>query len=62
MAGRAHPEEVGEAVLGHAKGDKVAAAYSRGDYIEKKRRMLDAWAGFCAVPSAGGKVVSLRRR
>jgi hypothetical protein len=53
---------VGEAVLGHAKGDKVAAAYSRGDYIEKKRRMLDAWAGFCAVPSSGGKVVSLRRR
>jgi integrase len=55
------PEEVGEAVLAHGKGDKVAAAYNRADYIVKKRRLLDAWAQFCAKPIAtGGKVVALR--
>jgi integrase len=57
------PEEVGEAVLAHAKGDKVAAAYNRSDYIGKKRRVLDAWARYISKPVTvtGGKVVNLRR-
>jgi hypothetical protein len=55
------PEEVGEAVLAHGKGDKVAAAYNRADYIVKKRRLLDAWATYCGKPAAtGGKVVAIR--
>src|SRR5262249_37473667 len=55
------PEEVGEAVLGHAKGDKVAAAYNRSDYMEKKRRLLDAWAAYVGkVEAPTGKVVAFR--
>jgi integrase len=57
------PEEVGEAVLAHAKGDPVAAAYNRSDYIGKKRQLLDAWARYIGKPvtATGGKVVNLRR-
>lgn len=37
--------------LAHAIGDKVEAAYRRGDLFEKRRRMMDEWAAFCAAPS-----------
>ena len=33
--------------LAHAVGDKVEAAYRRGDLFEKRRRLADAWANFC---------------
>jgi integrase len=56
----AFPEEVAEAVLAHAKSDKVAAAYNRADYMVKKRRLLDAWADYCAKPQSTGRVVTLR--
>jgi integrase len=37
-----------EAALAHAKGDKVEAAYKRGDALKKRRRLMDAWAQHCA--------------
>jgi hypothetical protein len=30
--------------LTHAVGDKVEAAYRRGDLFEKRRRLMTAWA------------------
>lgn len=42
------PREVAEAALSHAVGDAVERAYRRGDALEKRRRLMDAWAGFCA--------------
>jgi hypothetical protein len=33
--------------LAHAVGDKVEAAYRRGDLFEKRRRLMTAWADFC---------------
>jgi integrase len=54
--------EVAEAALGHAIGDKVEAAYRRGSALEKRRKLMEAWAGFCARPAAEGKVVPLRGR
>jgi integrase len=55
------PREVAEAVLAHAIDNKVEAAYRRGDLFEKRRRLMDAWAEFCAKPSAlAGEVVALR--
>jgi hypothetical protein len=30
-------------------GDKVEAAYRRGDLFEKRRRLMDAWAAYCAT-------------
>lgn len=34
--------EVAEAALAHTVGDKVEAAYRRGDLFEKRRAMMDA--------------------
>jgi integrase len=55
----AYPSEVREMALAHAVGDKVEAAYRRGDLFEKRRDLADAWAAYCAG-SVGGMVVQLR--
>jgi integrase len=39
--------EVAEAALAHAVGDKVEAAYRRGDLFEKRRKLMNEWAAFC---------------
>jgi integrase len=44
------PREICEAALAHATGDKVEVAYRRGDALEKRRKLMEAWAGFCAKP------------
>jgi hypothetical protein len=55
------PREVAEAALAHVVGDKVEAAYRRGDLIEKRRRLMNAWATYCATGSStAGVVVSLK--
>ena len=36
-----------EAALAHAKGDKVEAAYKRGDALAKRRKLMEAWADYC---------------
>jgi integrase len=55
------PREVAEMALAHAIGDKVEAAYRRGDLFEKRRQLVEAWGRFCtAVPA--GEVVPLRGR
>jgi hypothetical protein len=46
--------------LAHAVGDKVEAAYRRGDLFEKRRRLMDGWSEFCAKPVSAGTVVNLR--
>lgn len=38
--------EVAEAALAHAVGDAVERAYRRGDALEKRRELMDAWAAF----------------
>jgi integrase len=58
----AYPWEVREAALAHAKGDKVEAAYRRGDLFDKRRQLMNEWARFCEVPrTAARKVVTSRR-
>ena len=39
--------EVAEAALAHAVGDAVERAYRRGDALQKRRKLMDAWAAFC---------------
>ena len=41
-----YPREVAEMALSHAISDKVEAAYWRGDLLEKRRRLMEAWAAF----------------
>lgn len=54
--------ETVEAALAHASGDKMEAAYQRGDLFEKRRRLMASWDEFCAAPSVkeGSNVVTLR--
>jgi hypothetical protein len=38
--------EVVEMALAHVVEDKTGAAYRRGDLLEKRRKLMDAWAGY----------------
>jgi hypothetical protein len=38
-------------------GDKVEAAYRRGDLFEKRRRLMDAWATYCLTKTGASSVV-----
>jgi len=44
----ATPNEVCEAALAHVIGDRVEAAYRRGDLFEKRRLLMDDWSTYCA--------------
>jgi integrase len=56
------PREVAEMALAHAIPDAVEAAYRRGDLFDKRRKLMDAWAAYCAkVETDAGKVVALAR-
>lgn len=55
-----YPSEVVEMALAHTVGNKVEAAYRRGDLFEKRRRLAEDWARFCettAVPT--GNVIPM---
>ena len=41
-----YPRDVAEMALAHTIGDKVEAAYRRGDLFEKRRRMMKEWGKF----------------
>jgi integrase len=51
-----------EMALAHAIPSAVEAAYRRGDLFEKRRKLMDAWVGYCAKPEADSKVVAIRGR
>lgn len=53
-----YPREMSEMALSHAIGDKVEAAYRRGDLFEKRRQMMADWATWCE-PERAGNVVPL---
>lgn len=40
------PREVQEAALGHKFGDAAEQAYARSDVFEKRRKMMEDWAGY----------------
>jgi integrase len=52
------PREICEAALAHANRDKTEAAYRRGDALERRRRLMEAWTSYCEHRAA---VVALRR-
>src|SRR5207248_1228299 len=53
------PGEVAEAALAHAIPNKVEAAYRRTDFLEKRRKLMEAWGTYCV--GNGQKVVRLAR-
>jgi integrase len=54
------PNEACEAALAHVIENKAEAAYRRGDLFEKRRKLMDAWAAYCATPAS--KIVAFRRK
>jgi hypothetical protein len=57
--------EIREASLAHTLDSATEAAYARGDLLEKRRHLMNAWAKACATIPAkndGGKVVPINRR
>jgi integrase len=58
------PNHVLEMSLAHVVGDKVEAAYRRGDLFEKRRRLMAEWAKFCEtrVNASDQVVVPLHKR
>ena len=63
-AERTHfPREIAELSLAHRVGDAVERAYRRSDLFDKRRKLMSAWARFCASGTgakAGGNVVGIR--
>jgi integrase len=49
------PREVAEAALAHALEDKTEAAYQRGDYLDKRREMMNIWGAFCTSAKASSE-------
>jgi integrase len=52
--------EVCEAALAHVIENKAEAAYRRGDLFEKRRKLMEAWATYCATPTVG-QIVAFAR-
>lgn len=51
------PREIAEAALAHRVGDATELAYRRGDALERRRRLMDDWAGFVlGMPQVASKV------
>jgi len=44
--------EVAEMALAHSISSAIEAAYRRGDLLEKRRKLMELWAAFCAGKSA----------
>jgi integrase len=51
--------EVCEMSLAHAIGNKVEAAYRRGDLFEQRGRLMELWEIACVRPPLDSKVMSL---
>jgi integrase len=55
------PRELAEAALAHVIGDKSEQAYRRGDALEKRRALMEAWAAYCE-PKDVSNVFALKTR
>ena len=46
------PRDLAEMALAHHVGNAVERAYRRGDALEKRRKLMDAWQAFCLSTDA----------
>jgi integrase len=54
------PREVAERALAHRIGDAAEQAYARDELLQKRRKLMDAWAAYCARPATSAAVVPMR--
>jgi integrase len=52
--------EVIESALAHSVGDATERAYARGDALEKRRALMNAWAAFCETTVSNAEVIPIR--
>lgn len=57
----AYPREVAERALAHTIKDKAEAAYQRRDLFNKRERLMQAWAKFCAAEAVLGSNIAPMR-
>jgi hypothetical protein len=57
----AYPSEVAEMAQVHTVGDKLEAACRRAGLLDKRRRLMDDWAAWCAKAQRSSKVIVIRR-
>jgi len=54
-----YPGDMAEVALAHRISNAVEASYRRGDMVEKRRKMMDDWAGYLTGVARSGNVVRL---
>jgi integrase len=54
-----YPRDLIETALAHVIGDKAEQAYRRSDALEKRRKLMEAWANYCE-PAKSAKVLRMR--
>jgi hypothetical protein len=47
--------------LAHNVGSQVERSYQRSDLFDRRRRLMNDWAAYCAMPAATGNVVAIGR-
>jgi integrase len=52
-------DTVAEQCLAHAVGSSVRRAYARGDMLDRRRELMDAWSAYCGG-DGGAEVIPLR--
>jgi integrase len=55
-----YPRDLIETALAHVVGDEAERAYRRSDALEKRRKLMEAWANYCD-PTRTAKVLKMRR-
>jgi integrase len=57
------PDKIVEAALAHCIGDnKTQQTYERGDLLERRKKLMQAWADFCSKPVVVGDVAHANGR
>jgi integrase len=51
-----HSNHVIEISLAHAVGAEVERSYRRGDMLDKRRKLMEAWTAYCTSPPVAQKV------
>src|SRR5690606_25444543 len=57
----AFPREVAEAALAHKVGDETERAYRRSNALEKRRKLMQAWADYVDIVK-DGNVTQFRKK
>jgi integrase len=55
-----YPDNVKEMALSHVVGNETTRAYARSKLLEKRRRLMEAWADYCAGAAITADVTPMR--